>query len=317
MPGVHLITGATGFAGSHLLDLLAARGRRIHAWSHRGSAAPRPHSAASADGDITWSAIDILDRAAVRQALGDANPAVVYHCAGAAHVKDAWQAPAHALRINALGTHNVLESVRELGLRCRVLVTGSALVYTPQAAAIAESSPIGASDPYGVSKLAQEMIASNADPPALIVRPFNHAGPRQSPAFATSAFAKQIAEIEAGRRPPVLQVGNLEAKRDLTDVRDTVRAYEAIAERGEPGRPYNVCSGRAHSMRGLLDLLLSLSTISVRVEQDASLFRPLDNPIVLGSHARVTEDTGWTPQIPIERTMADLLGYWRGRTATA
>ena len=145
----------------------------------------------------------------------------------------------------------------------------------------------------------------------MLVRPFNHAGPRQSAAYATSAFAQQIAEIEAGRREPVLRVGNLEARRDITDVRDTVRAYEALAQAGHPHTPYNVCSGRAHSMRELLDVLLSLSRVRVQVEVDPSRLRPSDNPVILGSHERLTRDTGWTPRIPIEQTLADLLDHWR------
>jgi GDP-4-dehydro-6-deoxy-D-mannose reductase len=159
------------------------------------------------------------------------------------------------------------------------------------------------------------MTAAASPLPVVIVRPFNHAGPRQSPAYATSAFAQQIADIEAGRREPVLHVGNLDARRDLTDVRDTVRAYEALAERGRPGVPYNVCSGRARSMRELLDILLSHARSPIQVEVDPSRLRPSDNPVILGSHDRLTTDTGWTPQIPIEQTLADLLEYWRRQPA--
>jgi len=131
------------------------------------------------------------------------------------------------------------------------------------------------------------------------------------PSYASSAFAQQIAAIEAGRAEPVLRVGNLESRRDVTDVRDTVRAYVALAQSGTPRRPYNVCSGRAYSMRELLDILLSLARVRVRIELDPSRLRPSDNPLILGSHARLTADTGWRPEIPIERTLADLLDYWR------
>jgi GDP-4-dehydro-6-deoxy-D-mannose reductase len=197
-----------------------------------------------------------------------------------------------------------------------VLVTGSAQIYRPLAEAITEDAPIGPANPYGVSKLAQELTAAAATLPALLVRPFNHAGPRQSPSYATSAFAQQIADIEAGRRAPVLHVGNLDARRDITDVRDTVRAYQALAEGGQPRRPYNVCSGRAYSMRELLDILLSQARARVRVEVDPARLRFSDNPVILGSHARLTADTGWTPVIPIEQTLADLLDYWRSAAAT-
>jgi GDP-4-dehydro-6-deoxy-D-mannose reductase len=310
--GVALITGATGFAGGHLLDRYVSRGERVHAWGHRGS------DRRGIDGArVEWDAVDLLDRESVRDALRRVRPSLIYHCAGAAHVLTAWQTPAHALRVNVLGTHNLLEAARDVGLTCRVLVTGSALIYAPQADALTEDSPIGGATPYGVSKLAQEMVAAESGLPTLLVRPFNHAGPRQLPSFATSAFAQQIAEIESGRRDAVLHVGNLDARRDITDVRDMVRAYEALAEHGRPGVPYNVCSGSAHSMRALLDILLSLSTVRVRIDVDPSRLRPSDNPVILGSHARLTADTGWTPQIPIEQTLADLLDDWRVRVARA
>lgn len=305
MAGLPLITGATGFAGGHLLERLLADGGCVHAWGHRVlSGKPSP--------SVTWTAVDLLDRAAVRDAISAARPSVIYHCAGLADLQDAWRAPARALRVNVLGTHNLLEAARDAGLSCGVLVTGSAQVYRPRVTAITEDDPVAPANPYGVSKLAQEMTAAVSPLPAWLVRPFNHAGPRQSPVYATSAFAQQIAEIEAGRREPVLRVGNLDAQRDITDVRDTVRAYRAIAETGRPRRPYNVCSGRAYSMRSLLDILLSHARVQVRVEVDPTRLRPSDNPVILGSHARLTEDTGWTPAIPIEQTLSDLLDYWRG-----
>jgi GDP-4-dehydro-6-deoxy-D-mannose reductase len=307
--GVPLITGAAGFAGGHLLERLIAQGSPVHAWGHRTS----PHT--GTDGAVTWSAIDLLDRPAVRAALEAARPSIIFHCAGFADVQDAWRQPARALRVNVLGTHNLLESARELGLSPRVLVTGSAQVYRPRLDALTEDDEIGPANPYGVSKLAQEMTAAASPLPALLVRPFNHAGPRQSPSYATSAFAQQIADIESGRRDPVLHVGNLDARRDITDVRDTVRAYHALAEHGHPGRPYNVCSGRAYSMRELLDILLSHARVRVRVEVDPARLRPSDNPVILGSHTRLTADTGWTPSIPIEQTLVDLLRYWRRAAA--
>jgi GDP-4-dehydro-6-deoxy-D-mannose reductase len=308
VPGPSLITGATGFAGGHLLECLIAHGETVHAWAHTELRRP-------ANGPVVWRPVDLLDRAAVRAALDAARPSIIYHCAGLADLQDAWRAPARALRVNVLGTHHLFEAARDLGLACRVLVTGSAQVYRPRTAAIGEDDPIGPVHPYGVSKLAQEMTAAASPIPAWLVRPFNHAGPRQSPAYATSAFAQQIAEIEAGRREPVLYVGNLDAERDITDVRDTVRAYHAIAAAGHARRPYNVCSGRAHAMRRLLDILLSLARVRVRVEIDPARLRPSDNPVILGSHARLTADTGWTPVIPIEQTLADLLEHWRRTTA--
>jgi GDP-4-dehydro-6-deoxy-D-mannose reductase len=151
--------------------------------------------------------------------------------------------------------------------------------------------------------------------PVFIVRPFNHAGPRQSPTYVTSSFARQIAEIEAGLREPVLHVGNLESQRDITDVRDTVRAYHLVVKRGTPARPYNVCSGQAYRIRDLLDGLIARSRTAIRVEFDPARLRPSDNPIIAGDRTRIGADTGWEPRISIQQTLDDLLEYWRAYTA--
>jgi GDP-4-dehydro-6-deoxy-D-mannose reductase len=298
-----LVTGASGFAGGHLVAHLTSEGARVHGWAH--------HTAPSSDGPVAWMQVDLLDREAILRALDAARPSAIYHCAGVADVHGAWSAPTYALHVNAIGTHYLLEAVRALGLDCRVLITGSALVYRPSGEPIDEDHAIGPSTPYGVSKLAQEMTARESPLDALLARPFNHAGPGQSPAYVTSAFAQQIAEIEAGRRDPVLRVGNLDARRDITDVRDTVRAYHALVEHGGVRRPYNICSGQARSMRELLDILLSFARVRVRVETDPARLRPSDTPVVHGSHARITAETGWEPRIPIEQTLSDLLDYWR------
>jgi GDP-4-dehydro-6-deoxy-D-mannose reductase len=190
------------------------------------------------------------------------------------------------------------------------------MVYRPSLEAIDENHPTEPADPYGVSKLAQEMMALRASGvTVLIARPFNHVGPRQAPSYATSSFARQIAEIETGIREPVLHVGNLDARRDLTDVRDTVRAYRSLVERGRSSRPYNVCTGRAYRVGDMLEVLLGLSKVKVATRVDPRLLRPADNPIILGSRARIEAETGWTPEIPIERSLSDLLDYWRGEIA--
>ena len=313
MSGIPLITGATGFAGRHLLEHLLADDVPVHAWSNARGRAVDP--ALASDRRIQWRAVDLLDRASVRSALDGTRPAVIYHCAGFADDHRAWQDPARALRGNVLATHNLLESARALALDARVVVPGSALIYRPSSEAIAEDAPIGPTSPYGVSKLAQEMTAAASPLPVVLARPFNHAGPRQGPSYVTSAFAKQLAEIEAGLSEPILRVGNLDARRDLTDVRDTVRAYRALAEHGQPHRPYNVCTGRAYRVRELLDILLSLARITVTVEVDSSRLRPSDNPVVRGNPARIIEETGWRPAIPIEQTLADLLAFWRTTVA--
>jgi GDP-4-dehydro-6-deoxy-D-mannose reductase len=261
---------------------------------------------------VTWASVDLLDRDGLSRALDAIRPSAVFHCAGLADVHSAWHASTSALRVNALGTQYVLDALRRGGHEIPVLIVGSALVYRSSSLAVDEDSPIGPSTPYGLSKLAQEMAGARASWCRVhLARPFNHAGPRQSDTYVTSSFAKQIAEIEAGLREPVLEVGNLESQRDIMDVRDAVRAYRLIVERGTPGRPYNVCSGQAYRIADVLTMLLSQARVAVRVHKRAERLRPSDTPIVLGSFARLEAETGWQPRIPIEQTLADLLAHWR------
>lgn len=306
-----LVTGGTGFAASHLIRLLLDEHPIVHAWARPGGKPP-----SKTDPRVRWAAIELTSRHAVAAAIARDAPSAIYHCGGAADVGAAWGTPQHTLRVNALGTHYVLEGVRASGLDVPVLVTGSALVYRSSTRALGEESPIGPAGPYALSKLAQEMLAlRTAAPRVVVTRSFNHAGPGQSDAYVTSSFARQIAEAEAGLREPVLAVGNLESRRDLTDVRDTVRAYHLLMARGAPGRPYNVCSGRAYRVQDLLDKLLMLARVPMRVVPDPQRLRPSDNAIVLGDFTRLRQETGWTPGIPIEQTLADLLDDWRRRIA--
>jgi GDP-4-dehydro-6-deoxy-D-mannose reductase len=303
-----LVTGGTGFAATHLIDLLLRESPTVHAWANPGG----KRIPASDGRSILWTAVDVTDREAVRDAIARTRPAVVYHCAGVADVAASWSTPARALKVNALGTHHLIEAVHAAALDCPVLITGSALVYPPSGGPISEESPVGPTSPYGLSKLAQEMVATlSSGLRVLIARPFNHAGPAQSDAYVTSSFARQIAEAEAGLSPAVLNVGNLESRRDITDVRDTVRGYRLLVERGTPARPYNVCSGQAYRVRDLLDVLVGMSRVKLEIRQDPSRMRPSDNPVVLGDNRRIRDEVGWTPQIPIEQTLADLLDYWR------
>jgi GDP-4-dehydro-6-deoxy-D-mannose reductase len=306
-----LVTGAAGFAGSHLLDLLGRSSADLIAWHRPGGSPPRGGSSR-----VRWEAVDLLDPARVQAAIARSRPAAVYHCAGAAHVGRAWDSTTPTLAINVLGTHHVLRAVARAGLDARVLVPSSALVYQSADQALTENHPVRPSSPYGLSKLAQEMLASktNGTLPVTIARPFNHFGPRQDPHFVASGFAQRIADIEAGRWAPQISVGNLEARRDLTDVRDTVRAYQLILEHGRPGRPYNICSGRALSIRELLDRLIARARVPVEVRVDPARYRPNDTPLLLGDPARLRDELGWTAEVPIEQTLDDLLEYWRSRT---
>jgi GDP-4-dehydro-6-deoxy-D-mannose reductase len=305
-----LVTGAAGFAGSHLLDLLAASGADIVAWH-------RPGGKPTRDVPRTrWDAVDLLDAAQVAGAIARLRPSAVYHCAGAAHVGRAWDSTEATFATNVRGTHHLLQSLEREGVGARVLVPSSALVYATSEAALDENHPLAPASPYGLSKLAQEMLASrtNGALAVTIARPFNHFGPRQDPYFAASGFARRIADIEQGRWAPEIAVGNLEARRDLTDVRDTVRAYRLILERGVPGRPYNVCSGRAIAIRELLDHLLARARVPITVRVDPARYRPNDTPVLLGDPSRLRSELGWMPAIPLEQTLNDLLAYWRERS---
>ena len=305
-----LVTGAAGFAGSHLIDRLAAAGARIVAWHRPGGAPPRAHAG------TRWEAVDMLDRDQVDAAVARLSPSAVYHCAGEAHVGRAWDSTESTFAINVRGTHHLLEALERAGAPVRVLVPSSALVYGSANEALTEAHPLQPGGPYALSKLAQEMLALKQHGPIAITiaRAFNHFGPRQDPHFVASGFARRIADIELGRWAPEISVGNLDARRDLTDVRDTVRAYELILERGQPGRPYNICSGRAISIRDLLDLLIARARVPVSVKVDAARYRQNDTPLLLGDPSRLHDELGWTPEIGIEQTLDDLLEYWRNKT---
>jgi GDP-4-dehydro-6-deoxy-D-mannose reductase len=312
MPATILVTGAGGFAGSHLLELLAGDDVAIVAW-HRPGGAPR-----AAGPSVRWEAVDLLDRGAVREAIARTRPSAVYHCAAAAHVGRAWDSTESTLAVNVLGTHHLCDALRREDLRVQFLIPSSAMIYRPSSDSITEDDPLVPPNPYGLSKLAQELLALRSIPDGIdvrVARAFNHIGPRQDPFFAAPGFARRIADIERGRWAPEISVGNLDAQRDLTDVRDTVRAYRLILERGVAGRPYNVCSGRAVTIRHLLDLLIARARCPVTVKVDPARYRPNDNPILLGDPSRLREELGWTPEIPLERTVDDLLEYWRGKAS--
>ena len=302
-----LVTGATGFAGSHLVEHLLEHHPHVAAWGHAGGRS----LPGDAESRVAWSAVDVTDAEAVARSLETLQPSVIYHCAGVADVHGTWADSGRALRVNAIGTHTLLGAVERLGLAAPVLITGSALVYGSSLEALTEQSPLVPSSPYGVSKLAQEMAADLAPVHTILTRPFNHAGPRQSAAYVTSSFARQIAEAEAGLREPVLAVGNLDARRDITDVRDTVRAYRLLVERGRPHQPYNVCRGEAFRVGDLLDSLIRQARVRIDVRIDPARLRPSDNPILLGDPSRLIKDTGWSPTRSIDDTLRDLLAYWR------
>ncbi len=315
-----LITGVTGFAGSHLAEYLLSRGGIEVYGTYRWRS--RLENVRHLADRVTLVESDLRDRTSVDQLIRSVRPDRIFHLAAQSFVPTSWNAPEETFITNVISQINVMESVRASGLEARILVACSSeeygLVY-PDELPIRETNPLRPLSPYGVSKVAQDLLGFqyHRSYGMFIVRTraFNHTGPRRGEVFVTSNLARQVAEIEAGLRAPVLEVGNLEARRDFTDVRDVVRAYWLALERGDPGEVYNVASGRAWSVAEVVDILRGLARLPFAVRQDPGRMRPSDVPVLLGDAGRFRAATGWFPEIPFERTMADLLDYWRQRVA--
>jgi GDP-4-dehydro-6-deoxy-D-mannose reductase len=308
-----LITGIGGFAGQHLAVRLLARG-------HEVSGTVRPDGSRPADPQIKIIAADIEDAGSVAKAVAAVQPTALFHLAGLTFVPQSLRDPTAAMRANVLGTIHVLAAVREAVPSCRVLVVGSGDAYgrvEPSDLPITEMCPWRPLSPYGVSKAAADLIAYQwSQPPGLDivrVRPFNHTGPGQRSAFVCADFARQLVAIERGLQPPRLTVGNLEAVRDFSDVRDIADGYIAACERGGRGEAYNLCSGVGRSIRSVLDDLIELSGVSVEVVVDQAKLRPLDVPQLVGCGAKLQAATGWCVTIPWRQTVADVFADWRAR----
>lgn len=314
-----LITGVSGFVGGHMVDLLRAEAPQAEIVGLDS----RPGNRARALG-IEIVKADLQDPVSVRQALEQVRPDRLVHLAAQSSPQRSWEDPAGTLKTNLLGLLHLLEAARTLSLEPRLLVVGSAEEYglvQPHEMPLREEAPLRPTSPYAVSKVAQGFLALqyalSLGLPIVRTRTFHHTGPRRGEQFAESSFARQLAEIEAGRRPPWVEVGNLDAVRDFTDVRDVVRAYWALLDRGAPGEVYNVCSGRGVKMTDLLEELVALSGLEVEIRVDPSRLRPLDVPVVVGDPSRLRAATGWHASIPLSRTLRDLLDHWRERVGVA
>jgi GDP-4-dehydro-6-deoxy-D-mannose reductase len=309
MAGPILVTGAAGFVGGHLVDRLLHQGSTVVGWYRPGT---DPSALAR---NIEWQSVELLDRDAVTHAVQEARPSVVYHLAGAAHVAQSWQQTVETYQANVIATHHLLSALALENPHPRVLVSCSGTIYRPQEHPLSEDDPIGPTSPYATSKLAQELLSLRVSRetglPVIVTRSFNHTGPGQDPSFVASGIARQIARIEAGLQEPRLTLGNLEPRRDLSDVRDVVRAYTALVDQGAAGTLYNVCSGRALSIRTLVDTFLARAKVSVAIAQDPALLRPNDPPFLVGDRTRLSKATGWVPEVPLETTVGDLLEHWR------
>jgi GDP-4-dehydro-6-deoxy-D-mannose reductase len=316
-----LVTGAGGFVGGHLVDFLQAEHPRVEVHGvglPRGAVSWRPRPGAR------MLEADLTDPAAAGAVVEEVRPEAILHLAGQSSVHLSWLDPGGTLRANVLGIVHLLDAVRQAGRRPPVLVVGSAEEYGPVRLGempIRETTPLRPASPYAVSKVAQGALALLYGPSGglrvVLTRTFHHTGPGRGEAFAESSFARQIAEIEAGWRPPVLKVGNLEAVRDFADVRDVVRAYWMLLEKGEAGQAYNVCTGRGRRIRELLDVLLAASSAQVEIRTEPERLRPSDVPAQVGDPSRLRAATGWEPRIPLERSLRDLLDDWRARIAAS
>ena len=313
-----LITGINGFVGGHLAEHLLASG-----WEVWGIGRQPALALAALRGRASYVSADLEARGGATEALREARPDAIFHLAGQAFVPRSFEDPAGTLATNIFAQLNLLLALIELRLDPRVLVAGSNEMYgriLPEQLPVNEAVPLAPVSPYAVSKAAQDLLAlqyhHSHGVKAIRARPFNHIGPRQDARFAVSSFARQIARIEAGLQPPALHVGNLEARRDFTDVRDMARAYALAAERAAPGEAYNIGSGRATSLREIVDTLLAHSNAPIEVIVDPARFRPVDIPEVVCDATRFRAATGWQPAIPLDQTLRDILDDWRGRVAS-
>ncbi|MBA7479515.1 GDP-6-deoxy-D-mannose reductase [subsurface metagenome] len=311
-----LITGISGFAGSHLAEYFLAEGKHeiFGAIKWRSDRQNISHI----QDRIHLFECDIKDAFAMKTIITEIKPEQIFHLAAQSYVSFSWRAPQETLITNIIGELNLFEAVRQVKIDPLIHIAGSSEEYgmvVPEELPITEANALRPLSPYGVSKVTQDLLGyqyfKSYGMKIIRTRAFNHTGPRRGSVFATSNFAKQIVEIEKNKRDPVIYVGNLEAVRDFTDVRDVVRAYALTLERGDPGEVYNIASGKGRKIRDMLDMLVALSNADLKIEQDPTRLRPSDVELLIGSSEKFQKKTGWKPEIPFDKTMKDLLDYWR------
>lgn len=314
-----LITGITGFAGSHLADYMLTNHPDVEVfglvrWRSR------MENVLHIQDKIKLFEADLKDIVSLRKCLAEIKPDRIHHLAAQSFVPTSWACPAETFAINAIGQINLFEAALSLNLSPRIQIAGSSEEYgyvSPDEIPMKETNPLRPLSPYAVSKVAQDLLGyqyfRSYGLRAVRTRGFNHTGPRRGEVFICSNFAKQIVEIEKKKCSPVLYVGNLDAKRDFTDVRDIVRAYWLTLEKCEDGDVYNIGTGKSYSMREILGMLLSLSSADVKVNVDPKRLRPSDVPILLSDSSKFRKLTGWKPKIPLRQSLQDLLDYWRER----
>lgn len=305
-----LVVGAAGFVGSYLIKELL--NNDIEAYVTK-----LPHEKFTEEFVKVYD-LDILDKEAIVNTLYEIQPDYIFHLAAQSSVGVAWKNPLLTVDVNIKGSINVMDAVRELFYKPRILLIGSGEEYghiRPEETPIKEDNTLRPGNIYAATKACQNMIGSiyskAYDMDLMMVRAFNHVGPGQAPLFVVSDFCKQVAEIEKGLREPVIMVGNLAAKRDFTDVRDVVRAYVKLVKEGKAGETYNVGSGNAQEIRQILEKVVAMSEMEIRVETDPNKIRPVDVPIIEADITKLNDLTGWKPEIPVEQTIRETLDYWR------
>lgn len=305
-----LVIGAAGFVGSYLID-------EMHSCGMEACATKLPQEHLEHPYARVYD-LNILDKEAIVSLLLEIRPDYIFHLAAQSSVGLSWKNPGLTVDVNIKGSINVMDAVRELYYKPRVLLIGSGEEYghiRPGETPIREENLLRPGNIYAATKACQNMIGSiyarAYDMQLMMVRSFNHIGPGQAPMFVVSDFCKQVAEIEKGLREPVMYVGNLAAKRDFTDVRDVVKAYVKLVVQGEPGETYNMGSGHAVEIRKILNMIISMSVKEIRVEIDPNKIRPVDVPIIEADITKLHELTGWQPQIPLEQTIKETLDFWR------
>jgi len=311
-----LITGINGFVGGHLAEYLLA----IGGWDVWGLARQSSLQLPELQGRVETVVADLSSSDQVIASLDSAHPDVIFHLAAQSNVPRSFQDPVGTLLTNICAEVNLFQAVLRLRQNPLVIVATSNEIYgqvDPENLPLNEMTPLRPMSPYAVSKATQDMLAYQYHVShrlrTIRMRLFNHIGPRQSEQFVVSAFAAQIARIEAGQQPPIIRVGNLTAERDITDVRDIVCAYVLAAERGQVPCAYNIGSGRSVSIRWLLDILLAFSTRDIAIEPDPARMRPVDVERVVSDYRLFHQHTAWAPHIPLEQTLLDVLEYWRSR----
>ena len=304
------VTGASGFVGRRLTEVLVARGDDVSGCG--------PEDAMPADLQVSnWHSADVREVEGLRSAVASARPDWVVHLAGQASAGKSFGAPTETFRINALGTWNLLEAVREGAPAARVLAIGSGEVYGPQPAGshVAEDAPFHPVSPYALSKAAADALAdahgSGHGLDVVRTRSFSHIGPGQAPTFAIPSWARQIAAIEKSEHEPVLAVGNLEVTRDIAHIDDVVDAYIALLERGRTGGVYNVCSGRGVRLSEVVEMLTALSDSDIEIRVDPDRVRPADVEYLVGDASRLRDHTNWTSRRTLEKALEAVLARWR------